>query len=91
MILQLLSTHLLPPLGVCDSRDQAAHYHFLALAFVSYPALGWSQRKKVYVPICSVNVSLSGLLKRSSHATLKIFRKNTRQTNFFTRKKNAVN
>jgi hypothetical protein len=47
MIPPLLHICLLLPLEVCDSPDQAAHYHILG--FVSDPALGWLQSAEVYI------------------------------------------
>jgi hypothetical protein len=44
----LLHTHLLLPPEMCDSPDQAAHYHVLDLyvgGFTSDPELGWLQNK----------------------------------------------
>jgi len=42
----LLHIHLSPPHEVCDSSDQAAHYHHLGASFLSRH-FGWKQNKKV--------------------------------------------
>jgi hypothetical protein len=46
----LLHIHLSPPHEVCDSSDQAAHYHYLGpklgASFLTRQ-FGWKQNKKV--------------------------------------------
>jgi hypothetical protein len=46
----LLNIHLLPPHEVCDSSDQAGHYHHLGpklgTSFLTRD-FGWKQNKKV--------------------------------------------
>jgi hypothetical protein len=47
----LLHIHLSPPHEVCDSPDQAAHYHTLGSklgGFISDTTLGWNRGKTYY-------------------------------------------